>query len=105
MLTVNIIPNDKNNPPGKLADAELHFIGPWDERVGEHHAIRDVTCAAPTSVLDGVAYVNQSRAHCIATVKHSVVVHDRRTHQERRFEAQRRIAIDISPNSGVELLG
>lgn len=25
MLTVKIIPNDKGNPPGKLADAELHF--------------------------------------------------------------------------------
>lgn len=26
-LTVKIIPNDRNNPPGKLADAELHFDG------------------------------------------------------------------------------
>jgi hypothetical protein len=25
MLSVKIIPNDKGNPPGKLADAELHF--------------------------------------------------------------------------------
>ncbi len=25
MLTVKITPNDKGNPPGKLADAELHF--------------------------------------------------------------------------------
>lgn len=25
MLTVKIIPNDHGNPPGKLADAELHF--------------------------------------------------------------------------------
>ena len=24
-MTVNIIPNDKGNPPGKLADVELHF--------------------------------------------------------------------------------
>jgi hypothetical protein len=24
-MTVKIIPNDKNNPPSKLADAELHF--------------------------------------------------------------------------------
>ena len=24
-MTVTITPNDKNNPPGKLADAELHF--------------------------------------------------------------------------------
>ncbi len=25
MFTVKISPNDKGNPPGKLADAELHF--------------------------------------------------------------------------------
>ena len=24
-MVVKIAPNDKNNPPGKLADAELHF--------------------------------------------------------------------------------
>ena len=26
-MTIKIIPNDKGNPPGKLADAELHFAG------------------------------------------------------------------------------
>ena len=26
-LTVKITPNDHGNPPGKLADAELHFAG------------------------------------------------------------------------------
>jgi hypothetical protein len=26
-LTIKITPNDKGNPPGKLADAELHFRG------------------------------------------------------------------------------
>ena len=26
MFTVKISPNDKGNPPGKLADAELHFV-------------------------------------------------------------------------------
>ena len=26
-LTVKITPNDNGNPPGKLADAELHFTG------------------------------------------------------------------------------
>src|SRR5688572_22784295 len=31
MLTVKITPNDKGNPPGKLADAELHFTdGPLE---------------------------------------------------------------------------
>jgi hypothetical protein len=26
-MTVKFFPNDKGNPPGKLADAELHFSG------------------------------------------------------------------------------
>ena len=26
-LTIKITPNDKGNPPGKLADAEFHFTG------------------------------------------------------------------------------
>ena len=26
-MTVKFYPNDKGNPPGKLADAELHFVG------------------------------------------------------------------------------
>ena len=30
-MTVKIVPNEKGNPPGKLADAELHFIsGPLE---------------------------------------------------------------------------
>ena len=30
-MTVRFFPNDKGNPPGKLADAELHFSeGPLD---------------------------------------------------------------------------
>ena len=30
-MTVKIIPNDKGNPPGKLADVELHFTsGPLE---------------------------------------------------------------------------
>ena len=30
-MTVKVTPNDKGNPPGKLADAELHFTeGPLD---------------------------------------------------------------------------
>jgi len=28
MLTIKITPNDKGNPPGKLAEAELHFTDP-----------------------------------------------------------------------------
>jgi hypothetical protein len=26
-MTIKFVPNDKGNPPGKLADAELHFAG------------------------------------------------------------------------------
>jgi hypothetical protein len=45
-VIVKISPNDKNNPPGKLADAELHFtdgpldglkligFGVWERRTG-----------------------------------------------------------------------
>lgn len=45
-MTIKIVPNDKGNPPGKLADAEVHFIqGPleglklvgfavWERRTG-----------------------------------------------------------------------
>jgi hypothetical protein len=45
-MVVTITPNDKQNPPGKLADAELHFtegvleglkligFGVWERRVG-----------------------------------------------------------------------
>ena len=45
-LTVKFTPNDRSNPPGKLADAELHFAdGPlsglkligfaiWERRTG-----------------------------------------------------------------------
>jgi hypothetical protein len=30
-MTVKIVPNDKGKPPGKLADAELHFtLGPLE---------------------------------------------------------------------------
>src|SRR5215204_3248105 len=45
-MVVKIVPNDKANPPGKLADAELHFtdgvldglkligFGIWERRTG-----------------------------------------------------------------------
>jgi hypothetical protein len=55
MIRVNIVPNDKGNPPGKLADAELHFddgllaglkligFGVWETRTS---ARRNVTFPA-----------------------------------------------------------
>ena len=30
-MTIKITPNDKGNPPGKLAEAELHFTDGWLE--------------------------------------------------------------------------
>jgi hypothetical protein len=63
-MTVRITPNDKGNPPGKLADAELHFTdgdGPlaglkligfaiWERRSGSG---RNVTFPARAYVVNG----------------------------------------------------
>lgn len=61
-LTVKISPNDKGNPPGKLADAELHFVaGPleglklmgfaiWERRSGDG---RNVTFPARQYSVNG----------------------------------------------------
>lgn len=62
-MTVKIIPNDKGNPPGKLADAELHFgesdgalngmkligFNVWERRGGG----RNVTFPAHTYSVNG----------------------------------------------------
>jgi hypothetical protein len=61
-MTVKITPNDKGNPPGKLADAELHFTdGPleglkligfaiWERRSGSG---RNVTFPARQYSVNG----------------------------------------------------
>jgi hypothetical protein len=61
-MTVKIIPNDRGNPPGKLADAELHFVdGPlqglkligfaiWERRGGSG---RNVTFPARQYSVNG----------------------------------------------------
>jgi len=61
-MTVKITPNDKGNPPGKLADAELHFTdGPlaglkligfaiWERRSGGG---RNVTFPARQYAVNG----------------------------------------------------
>src|SRR5713101_6973160 len=61
-LVVKITPNDKGNPPGKLADAELHFIDGeldglkligfsiWERRGGDG---RNVTFPARQYVVNG----------------------------------------------------
>ena len=62
MLTVKSTPNDKGNPPGKLADAELHFtddpleglkligFGIWERRGGSG---RNVTFPARQYSVNG----------------------------------------------------
>ena len=61
-MTIKIIPNDKGNPPGKLADAELHFqegqlaglklvgFGIWERRSGNG---RNVTFPARQYSVNG----------------------------------------------------
>lgn len=61
-MTVKITPNEKGNPPGKLADAELHFtdgilgglkligFGIWERRSGNG---RNVTFPARTYAVNG----------------------------------------------------
>ena len=61
-MTVKIMPNDKGNPPGKLADAELHFgdgpmeglkligFGIWERKAGNG---RNVTFPARQYSVNG----------------------------------------------------
>ena len=61
-ITVTILPNETNNPPGKLADAELHFtkglleglkligFSIWERRTG---AGRNVTFPARQYAVNG----------------------------------------------------
>ena len=61
-MVIKIVPNEKQNPPGKLADAELHFsegvleglklmgFGVWERRGGGG---RNVTFPARTYAVNG----------------------------------------------------
>lgn len=61
-MVIKITPNDKNNPPGKLADAELHFsegvlaglkligFSVWERRSGSG---RNVTFPARQYAVNG----------------------------------------------------
>jgi hypothetical protein len=61
-MVVKITPNDKGNPPGKLADAELHFedgllqglkligFGIWERKTG---GSRNVTFPARQYTMNG----------------------------------------------------
>jgi hypothetical protein len=62
IIDVKIVPNDRGNPPGKLAEAELHFtegplqglkligFGVWERRTGGG---RNVTFPARTYSVNG----------------------------------------------------
>ena len=61
-MTIKIVPNEKGNPPGKLADAELHFtsgpleglkligFGVWERKSGNG---RNVTFPARQYSVNG----------------------------------------------------
>ena len=61
-MTIKILPNEKGNPPGKLADAELHFsegpleglkligFGIWERKTGNG---RNVTFPARQYSVNG----------------------------------------------------
>jgi hypothetical protein len=61
-MTIKIVMNEKGNPPGKLADAELHFtegvleglkligFGVWERRTGDG---RNVTFPARSFSMNG----------------------------------------------------
>src|SRR5262245_41569281 len=62
LMTIKITPNDRGNPPGKLAEAEMHFTGGgldglkligfsiWERRGGNG---RNVTFPARSYVVNG----------------------------------------------------
>lgn len=52
-----------------------------------------------------VAYVNESRAHCVCVERRTVTVTDRKTGRPRTFKATSAVTLDVSPNAVVELLG
>ena len=59
MMTVKITPNDKGNPPGKLADAELHFTDhPLAQIVGDTTREADArTLAREHNPLNGLKLI------------------------------------------------
>ena len=68
-MTVRITPNDKGNPPGKLADAELHFSdgaarraqADWLLDLGAAHAAADATSPSPRASTPSTASAAASR--------------------------------------------
>ena len=80
-MTIKITPNDKGNPPGKLAEAELHFgDGPlaglklvgfaiWERRGGQG---RNVTFPARSYAVNG-----ERRSYALLRPIVDVTAHDK----------------------------
>jgi hypothetical protein len=84
-VTIKITPNDKGNPPGKLADAELHFgDGPleglkligfsiWDRRGGNGRnvtfprASTASTASGAVSHCCGRSWTRRRKASCVSS--------------------------------------
>jgi len=60
MLRVKISPNDRNNPPGKLADAELHFA---DSTCPACNGDRELTIALSGSLSGAVGRCATCEGH------------------------------------------
>ena len=80
-MTIKILPNEKGNPPGKLADAELHFTdGPleglkligfavWERKTGSG---RNVTFPARQYSVNG-----ERRSFSLLRPLADITAHDR----------------------------
>ena len=99
-MTIKIVPNDKGNPPGKLAEAELHFTqGPleglkligfavWERKTGNG---RNVTFPARQYSVNG-----ERRSYSLLRPIGDVTAQDRLRdlilHAYAEYEAQAAVA-------------
>jgi hypothetical protein len=99
-MTIKIVPNDKGNPPGKLAEAELHFThGPleglkligfavWERKTGNG---RNVTFPARQYSVNG-----ERRSYSLLRPIGDVTAQDRLRdlilHAYTEYEAQAAVA-------------
>ena len=99
-MTIKIVPNDKGNPPGKLAEAELHFThGPleglkligfavWERKTGNG---RNVTFPARQYSVNG-----ERRSYSLLRPLADVTAQDRLRdlvlHAYAEYEAQAAVA-------------
>ena len=99
-MTIKIVPNDKGNPPGKLAEAELHFThGPleglkligfavWERKTGNG---RNVTFPARQYSVNGERR-SYSLLRPIADVTAQDRLRDLILHAYTEYEAQAAVA-------------